>query len=122
LRVLATASRPDERCTLRAYHAGAHGRFDKDGSASAFVRALDTVRHGGCYHTDRSQELLLRNPDGLTPCERSRARLRAQVKPEHWKLLRCMLRLTDPSTQNLSEALGKPPRTIDFHLGQLYDV
>ncbi len=107
---------------LRCYRSGARGLLCKDCEPEVLVAALNTVLAGGIYHTTESQQVLLENPDGLSPEERKLLRVRAQVTPRQLQVLEILVREDDPKTEQIARELNLSSRTVEGHLSELYDL
>jgi two-component system, NarL family, invasion response regulator UvrY len=122
LRAVVLSVLTDDGTVVRTYRAGACALLTKGMGAADLRHALDTVMRVGVYHTANTQRVLLENPDGLTPEERRRERLLAQITPRCLQVLELMGRADDPTYEVIATELGIGRRTVESHVKQLFDL
>lgn len=119
VRTVAYTKLVDAAVTVRCYRSGAHGLVPKHAPWEELIAALDTVLSGAIQHSAYSQQVLLDNPDGLTPEERAQARMRGQLTPAQLRVLECMGRADDPTYERIAGELSLSPRTVQRHVADL---
>lgn len=112
----------DAAAVMRSYRGGAHGLLCKEELADKLLPAVDAVASGAVYHTERSQRVLLENPDGLTLEERRRARLLAQIPQSHWGVLEAICRGDDLTYAAMARELKLNRRTVERYASELCDI
>ncbi len=122
LRRVVFTARVEERTVLGCYRAGAQAVLQKDAAPGDLLAVLDTVMAGGIHHSPFSQQVLLDNPDGLTPDERRRTRLRAQMTSRQLQVLEALCRSDDPTYETIAAELGVSRRTVESHGSELFEV
>lgn len=119
LRVVAYCASQLPAVVLRTYRAGAQALLFKHQPLDDLATALDTVLRDAIYHTPYSQQVLLENPDGLTPEERRRQRLQAQLTPRQRQVLQALCRADEPTYARIAQELGVGRRTVEAHISEL---
>lgn len=109
-----------EGLLLRAYRAGARAVCCCQFAPHALLEALPTVLQGMVVHTAESQQLLLDNPDGLTPEERRRQRLLREISPRQLEVLEAVVKDPDLTSTALGRLFRISARTVESHIRELF--
>lgn len=121
-KVLVYTASDEEGLVLRAHRAGARAVLHKGCSAMVLMHALSTVSLVGVFLDEMTQRILLENPDGLSPEERRRERIRAQVTEKLMPVLVRICRGDDPTYEVLAEELRMSRRTVEGYAGDLFEI
>ncbi len=120
VRALVFSAFPEDANILRALHLNACGFLDKCSDRHKLKLALDHVRDTGHFHTDREQRLLLENPDGLTPDERYKARVLAQITERKLRVLQLLCTLKKPTNARIARKMRIKRSTVEGHIRDLF--
>ena len=118
----AYAHRHDEVTMLRVYRNGAQVLLHDSVEGDAVLCALNTALVGGVFHSAVSQELFLKNPDGLTELERIREKRRQEIPPKLWEVLVTARKYPGYNATRLGKQLGINARTVEKHMEKLYGI
>lgn len=112
--------RHDEALILQAYRRGAQAVLHGTVEGAAVRCALNTAAVGGVFHSVESQDLLLKNPDGLTEKERIRVEMRKRINPRVWDVLVASIEHPGYNSARLGKLLQMAPRTVTTYFSALF--
>jgi len=122
VRCLAYGIPDHDGAIVRAYRRGARAMLSKHTNPALMVRALEAIHELGVFHTERTQQVLLENPEGLSPDERLRARVMAQLSE---RLLDALLRIChdpNPTYEAIAQDMGLSTRTVECYASRLFEI
>lgn len=107
---------------VRFYRAGVKAVLLPTCGLTTLHAALHTVANGGVYHDADTQRMLLENPDGLDPDERSRQRLRAQLHSAQLQVLELICHPDDLTYDAIARRMRANVRSVHRHAADLMEV
>ncbi len=122
LPVIALVESLEAGCVVWAYRSGMNGVVSRCGAASELVLAVKTVALAGLYHTPATQQILLENPDGLSPEERQQRRILAQLPDRSLEVLELLCQVDDLTYERMGKKLGMARRTVEDHVDKLREA
>ena len=113
LKVLVLSMHADAEYVARAVREGANGYLLKDSAVQDLVRAIETVRAGGVYHSPEVQRELTEMVRGRTAVPGPLDELTARER----EVLRCIAE--GLGTRDIAEKFGISARTVETHRANL---
>ncbi|MEO5618452.1 MAG: response regulator transcription factor [Candidatus Eisenbacteria bacterium] len=113
IKVLVLSMHADAEYVARAVREGADGYLLKDSAVQDLVRAIETVREGGVYHSPEVQRKMAEMVRGVTPVPVLLDELTARER----EVLRCIAE--GLATKDIAAKFGISARTVETHRANL---
>ena len=113
IKVLVLSMHADAEYVARAVREGADGYLLKDSAVQDLVRAIETVRDGGVYHSPEVQRKMAEMVRGVTPVPGQLDELTARER----EVLRCIAE--GLATKDIAAKFGISARTVETHRANL---